>query len=181
MKSEDIDDKLFRYQLPKEEWLLNKYTEFEEFLSECKKKIEIEEYDIEINSVLLINIFVRIDERKDYFMYFHSDKDIMHMSLGKEIALEAYWISKYKPLRIKNLENEIEFTKKYKVSISDVIATMLIIGFLIDKKYELDSYFTPKKINTLIYDIFNRDMSKEAMIMYVESFLTEGEEGDETK
>lgn len=181
MKSEDIDEKLFRYQLPKEEWLLNKYTEFEEFLDECKKKIQIEEYDIEINHVLLLNVFVRIDERKDYFMYFHSDEDTMHMSLGKEIALEAYWISKYKPLRIKNFENEIEFTKKYKVSISDVIAAMLIIGFLIDKKYELDSYFTPKKIDTLIYDIFNRDMSKEAMIMYVESFLTEDEEEDETK
>lgn len=181
MKSENIDDKLFRYQLPREEWLLNKYAEFEEFLDECKKKIEIEEYDIEINHVLLLNVFVRIDERKDYFMYFHSDEDVMHMSLGKEIALEAYWISKYKPLKIKNLENEIEFTKKYKVSISDVIAAMLIIGFLIDKKHELDSYFTPKKIDTLMYDIFNRDMSKEAMIMYVESFLTEDEEEDETK
>lgn len=181
MKPKEIDEELFRYQLPEEQWLLNKYTEFEEFLEECKKKIEIEEYDIEINYVLLLNVFVRIDERKDYFMYFHSDEDTMHMSLGKEIALEAYWISKYKPLRIKNLDHEIEFTKKYKVSVSDVIAAMLIIGFLIDKKYELDSYFTPKKIDTLIYDIFNRDMSKEAMIMYVESFLTENEEEDETK
>lgn len=111
-------------------------------------------------------------------MYFHSEDDSMHMSLGKEIALEAYWISKYKPLRIKNYEDEIEFTKKYKVTISDVIAAMLIIGFLIDKNEELDSFFTPKKINTLIYDIFNGDISKEAMIMYVESFLTENSDED---
>lgn len=180
MKSEEIDEKRFRYQLPSEEWLINKYAEFEEFLVECKKKIEIEEYDIEINHVLLFNVFIRIDERKDYFMYFHSEEDTMHMSLGKEIALEAYWISKYKPFRIKDLNNEIEFVKKYRVSISDVIAAMLIIGFLIDKKDILDSYFTPKKINTLIYDLFNRDISKEAMIMYVESFLREDEEGNET-
>lgn len=181
MRSEEIAEELFRYQLPNDEWLLNKYVEFEEFLVVSKKKIEIEEYDIEINHVLLFNIFVRIDERKDYFMYFHSEADTMHMSLGKEIALEAYWISRYKPLRIKNLEQEIEFTKKYKVSINDVIAAMLIIGFLIDKDYGLDKYFTPKKIDTLVYDIFNRDISKEAMIMYVESFLAEDEEENETE
>lgn len=180
MKSEKIDETLFRYQLPNEEWLINKYAEFEEFLDECKKKIKIEEYDIEINHVLLFNIFVRIDERKDYFMYFHSEENTMHMSLGKEIALEAYWISKYKPFRIKNIKDEAEFTKKYKVSISDVIAAMLIIGFLIDKNVILDNYFTPKKINTLIYDLFNRDISKESMIMYVESFLTEDDEENET-
>lgn len=179
MRPKEIDEKLFRYQLPSEEWLVDKYTEFEEFLVECKKKIEIEEYDIEINHVLLFNVFVRIDERKDYFMYFHSEEDTMHMSLGKEIALEAYWISKYKPFRIKSLKDEAEFVKKYKVSISDVIAVMLIIGFLIDKRDILDSYFTPKKINTLIYDLFNRDISKEAMIMYVESFLMEDKGGNE--
>lgn len=41
MKPEEIDEELFRYQLPKEAWLLNKYTEFEEFLDECKKQREV--------------------------------------------------------------------------------------------------------------------------------------------
>lgn len=176
MRANTISEEDFRYHLPSDEWLLKKDSEFEEFLDECLKKLEIEEYDIEINHVLLLNIFVRIDERKDYFMYFHSEDDSMHMSLGKEIALEAYWVSKYQPVRIKHYEQEIEFTKKYKVTISDVIAAMLIIGFLIDKNEELDDFFTAKKINTLVYDIFNRDVSKEAMIMYVESFLREDDE-----
>lgn len=91
MRAITISEEDFRYQLPSNEWLLNKYDEFEEFVRECKKKLEIEEYDIEINHILLFNIFVRIDERKDYFMYFHSEDDSMHMSLGKEIALEAYY------------------------------------------------------------------------------------------
>ena len=176
MKSLKIAEEDFRYQLPEDEWLAKKIDEFEEFLEECKKKLELEKYEIEINHVLLINIFVRIDERKDYFMYFHSEDDSMHMSLGKEIALEAYWISKYKPLRMKRIDDEIDFTKKFKVTISDVVAAMLIIGFLIDKDITLDDYFTEKKINTFIYDIFNRDISKEAMIMYVESFLREEDE-----
>lgn len=176
MKSQKIAEEDFRYQLPKDEWLAKKIDEFEEFLEECKKKLEIEDLEIEINHVLLINIFVRIDERKDYFMYFHSEDDSMHMSLGKEIALEAYWISKYQPLRMKNFDDEIEFTKKFKVTISDVVAALLIIAFLIDKDEKLDEYFTEKKINTFIYDIFNRDISKEAMIMYVESFLDEDDE-----
>lgn len=171
MRPESIAEEKFRYQLPEDEWLLKKVEEFEDFIKECKKKLEIEKYIIQINYVLLLNIFVRIDERKDYFMYFHSEDDSMHMSLGKEIALEAYWISKYKPLRITEIDNEVEFTKKYKVTINDVIAAMLIVGFLIDNDKKLDGYFTAKKISTLVYDIFNRDISKEAMIMYVESFL----------
>lgn len=175
MIPEIIKEENFRYQLPNDDWLLKKTGEFEEILEECKKKLEIEDYEIEINYVLLLNVFVRIDERKDYFMYFHSEDDSMHMSLGKEIALEAYWFAKYQPLRIKDIEDEIEFTKRFKVTISNVLAAMLIIGFLIDKDKKLDAYFTAKKINTLIYDMFNRDISKEAMIMYVESFLNKEE------
>lgn len=171
MRAKSIAENEFRYQLPEDEWLIKKVEEFEEFLELCKKKLEIDSYSVEINHVLLLNVFVRIDERKDYFMYFHSEDDSMHMSLGKEIALEAYWISKYKPLRIAEIEDEVEFNKKYKATINDVIATLLIVGFLIDKDKKLDSYFTAKKINTLVYDMFNRDVSKEAMIMYVESFL----------
>lgn len=176
MKSLNINEDDFRYFLPEDEWLVNKLIEFESFLTECKRILEIEEVEIEINYVLMMNVFVRIDERKDYFMYFHSENDSMHMSLGKEIALEAYWLSKYQPLRIKDFEKEIDFTKQFKVTISDVIAAMLIIAFLTEYDESLNSFFDEKRINTLVYDIFNRDISKEAMIMYVESFLKEEEE-----
>lgn len=173
MIPETITEKSFRYTLPKDAWFFKKLEEFTNFLDECKKKLEMENYEIEINHVLLFNIFVRIDERKDYFMYFHSEEDSMHMSLGKEIALEAYWISKYKPLRLKNFQDEIDFSIKFKSTINDVIAVMLIIGFLIDKNEKLDEFFTAKRIDTFIYDMFNRDISKEAMIMYVESFFND--------
>ena len=175
MKPSSINENDFRYCLPEDEWLINKIVEFESFLTECKRILEIEEVEIEVNHVLMLNVFVRIDERKDYFMYFHSDNDSMHMSLGKEIALEAYWLSKYQPLRIKDFDEEIDFTKRFKVTVSDVVAALLIIAFLIEYKEELDVFFDEKRINTLIYDIFNRDISKEAMIMYVESFLKDEE------
>lgn len=172
MRSSSINQDDFIYHLPEDVWLFNKIEEFEAFLPECKRVLGIDKLEIEINHVLLINVFVRIDERKDYFMYFHSEKDYqMRMSLGKEIALEAYWISKYQPIRIKSIEDEIEFTMAYRVTISDVIAALLIIAFLVDYDKELDNFFDAKRINTLVYDIFNRDISKEAMIMYVESFL----------
>jgi len=178
MKSPEIDEKNFKYELPEDEWLASKIEEFEEFLEWCKEKLELGEFELEINHVLLINVFVRIDERKDYFMYFHSEGNPMHMSLEKEIALEAYWLSRYQPVRIKKIEDEIRFTKSFRVTISDVIATMLIVAFLVDKKESLDEYFTEKRINALIYNMFNRDISKEAMIMYVEAFLDEKAERD---
>ena len=180
MRSSSINQDDFIYFLPENEWLFKKIEEFEEFLPECQRILGIEELEIEVNHILLINVFVRIDERKDYFMYFHSVKDYsMRMSLGKEIALEAYWISKYQPIRLKNINDEIEFTISYRVTISDVIAALLIIAFLVDYDKELDVFFDAKRINTLIYDIFNRDISKEAMIMYVESFLKDDEEGED--
>ena len=55
---------------------------------------------IEVIESLIGYICKRVDQRKDYYLYYHSSKDnIMHMSHEKEMGLWAYWVSKYKPIR----------------------------------------------------------------------------------
>ena len=54
--------------------------------------------DIELNKMLLGEAVVRIDKRRDYFVIFHDETEINEV---KEAALWAYWIVKFKPIRIK--------------------------------------------------------------------------------
>lgn len=124
---------------------------------------------------MLCSVAIRVDERKDYYKYFHSTKEAtMKISRSKEIALLAYWIVKYKPFRIKSMGAEEEFYCTYRCSFNEVFAAMMIASFLVEVKVVQPDFFTANKLNTMLYDLFNRDISKEAMIMYVESFIPDG-------
>ena len=164
----------FRYELPPDEELIAQKHQFEDNINQVIKKLNIPEYQVDLNYPLLGSIIVRVDERKDYYKYFHSSEDqIMRISRGKEVALAAYWIVKYKPLRIRGIEAEERFYREFKCSFNEVFAAMLIISFVEEVSDCYDGFFTDGKISTLIYDLYNRDISKEAMIMYVESFVKE--------
>lgn len=178
MRPSCIDEKNFRYCLLSKEAVITNKREMEIFVTKLQKDLALEVYSIEVNYPLLCTVFIRVDERADYFMYFHSKEDAMHMSRGKEIALLAFWITKYKPFRLQTQKQEMDFFRNYRCSINEVIAVMLMASYLCKENAELKTYFSEKKINTLIYDMFNRDISKEALIMYVESHLPgESEQG----
>lgn len=171
MKPACISEEEFHYCLLSKEAVITSKREMDAFTDKVKEKLELDSYDIEINYPLLCTMFIRVDERADYFMYFHSKEEVMHMSRRKEIALQAFWISKYKPFRLRTVQQEAQFFRDYRCSINEVIAVMLMVGYLCEEDESLKMYFTAKKINTLIYDMFNRDISKEALIMYVDSYL----------
>lgn len=176
MRPACIDEKNFRYRLLSKQTVITNKREMVTFVSKVRKDLSLDAYNIEINYPLLCTIFIRVDERADYFMYFHSRERAMHMSRGKEIALLAFWITKYKPFRLETQEQESDFFRNYRCSINEVIAVMLMASYLCKKDVTLKTYFSEKRINTLIYDMFNRDLSKEALITYVESHLPEGNE-----
>ena len=173
MKPEGLDEKDFIYLPPTDTWLIKNKRDMEKFVTKCADKIKMESSEIETNYMILLNVFIRIDERADYYQYFHSKNEIMHMSTEKEVALAAYWIVKYKPFRLKSISKEEDFYYNYKCTINEVIAAMLIISYLCEKIPKLKDYYTENKINTLVYDLLNRDISKEALIMYVESYIKE--------
>lgn len=167
-----IDEKDFRYQIPLEEDLIQSKRKIDEIVAEYKSRLGLEAYEIEINYCLLCSIIIRIDERKDYYKHFHStDTKVMKISRGKENALLAYWVVKYKPFRVKNIADEEQFYLDYRCSFNEVFAAMTIASFIIEEGKVGKDFFTGKKINALLYDLFNRDVSKEAMIMFVEAFV----------
>ena len=171
MKPACIDEKDFRYCLPTKEAIITSKRKMVEFVFRMKQKLGLGTYEIEANYPLLCTIFIRVDERADYFMYFHSGEETMRMSKGKEIALLAFWITKYKPFFLQTRKQEADFFRDYRCSINEVIAVMLIASYLCREDESLKVYFSGKRLDTLIYDMFNRDISKEALIMYVESYL----------
>ena len=122
---------------------------------------------------IVCEIFKRIDQRADYYMYFHSDpKSPMKMSQTKETALMAFWILKYKPLSLPAYKANQLFIEK-NCTINEYFAVYCIASCACELSPRADilSCFTPKKINILVYNFMHRDISKEAMICYVDSLL----------
>lgn len=127
---------------------------------------------LEVNLPLIARISVRVDQRKDYYMYYHSTPDkIMRMSHEKELALWSYWVCKYKPIRFKNSRNDEHFFNDNGCTISDAFAAYIIISAVCGKKKKKAKYFTEDVVKNLYYELANRDLSKEAIISKVNDLL----------
>jgi hypothetical protein len=122
---------------------------------------------------LIQEIYKRIDQRADYYLYFHSDpKKPMKMSQTKEIALMAFWILKYKPLSLPVYKANQLFVDK-NCTINEYFAIYCIASCAkeLSPRDDIISYFSLKNIDVLVYSFMHRDISKEAMICYVDSLL----------
>lgn len=173
MISDSINENDFRYQIPSEADMIRKKRAIDDLVKSCCDRLEMD-VEVETNNCLLSNIIIRVDERKDYYQYFHStENSVMKISRGKEIALLAYWIVKYKPFRIKDILQEEQFYLDYKCSFNEVFAASIIMSFIVEETDIDEDFFTPIKLGTMVYDLFNRDISKEAMIMFVEAFISD--------
>ena len=127
---------------------------------------------IEANEPIISYICTRVDQRKDYYLYYHSTKDkIMHMCHEKEMGLWAYWVSKYKPIRFVDMVDDQRFFSQNGCTVSDAFAAYIIISMVCDSNNQRATYFTHKRVLDLYYDISNRDFSKEAMISRIEDLI----------
>jgi len=122
---------------------------------------------------LIQEIYRRIDQRADYYLYFHSNsKSPMKMSETKEIALMAFWILKYKPLSLPAHKANDLFIHK-NCTINEYFATFCIYTYakVYSPRDDIDSYFCQRNIDVIVYSFMHRDISKEAMICYVDSLM----------
>lgn len=122
---------------------------------------------------LIYEIYRRIDQRSDYYLYFHSDpQKPMEMSQAKEVALMAFWVIKYKPLSLPYHGLNRLFNKK-NCTINEFFAVFCVAACAkeLSPRKDIVSYFTPQNIDNLVYNFMHRDISKEAMICFVESLL----------
>ena len=164
MIPEKISEKDFQYRRLSNEKIKDFYEQFKELLSDFACTVE-QTGELEINLPIICRICIRVDQRKDYYMYYHSKSDkIMKMSHEKELALWAYWVCKYKPVRFKNSMDDEHFFNNNGCTISDAFASYIIISAVCAKKRKKAKYFTPSVVEDLYYDLANRDFSKEALI-----------------
>lgn len=119
-----------------------------------------------VNTLALREIVERVYQRKDYFCRYHSG---MLMSEFKEIGLNMFWISKFKPFCISGdgYEEELAF------NINDDFALFFMLTALenLAKKMKLEyssERLSGKLYNEILYSLCFRDLSKEALGIIVE-------------
>lgn len=168
-----IKEKDFRYhELPVSE--VKKFCEeFQDLLDDFALTIDVSpDFELEINAPALIHLCKRVDQRKDYFLYFHSSPNkMMNISQEKELALCAYWVCKYKVIRFVNLEDEARFFIDNGCTVSDAFAAYILISAVCNQNSARASYFTRKRVLDLFYDFTNRDFSKEAVMARIEDLI----------
>ncbi len=171
MKPNGIDEKDFNYNLLPPAQFLKFYDEFMAFLDQFALTIK-QHGDLVVNVPIIGRICVRVDQRKDYYLYYHStENNIMHMSQEKELALWAYWVSKYKPVRFENVSDEEVFFAENGCTVSDAFSSYIIISAVCSNNEAKVAYFTDKVVADLNYDLTNRDFSKEAIISKINDLI----------
>lgn len=169
-----ITEEQFRYQPLSAEELYELAKKIEESVEKYKKNLisVFGSIDIQINYPMLYRIFERIDQRRDYYLYFHSNHEhSMQMSQAKETALFSYWLIKYKPITCVEKFDEYNFFNNNGYTVNELFATFFLISFIIGLDEKNSQHFDLTTISTLTYSLSNREVSKEALILYVESFL----------
>ena len=168
MIPQNFNEKDFIYRPVSKEEKMAFRNEFYELLRDFALTINMSS-KIEANDVVISYICKRVDQRKDYYLYYHSSPDrIMHMSHEKEMGLWAYWVSKYKPLRFKDKTDDQRFFLQNGCTLSDAFAAYIIISIVCENNNSRAIYFTDKKVLELYYDFSHRDFSKEAIISRIE-------------
>lgn len=177
MIPEGYDEANFRYRPLSPEHIYDAVSEFEMNFKNYKKVMSswLEGYsnDFRLNFPMLYRIMERIDQRKDYYLYFHSNhKHIMRMSQAKEVALFCYWFLKYKPLSFDLAYDDAMFFADNGYTLNELYVAYVLITFIVGLDEKNEKFFNAASVATLTYSMTNREISKEAMILYVESFLT---------
>lgn len=131
-------------------------------------KIDAEHVFIDHDAVM--SVIVKVDQRRKYFNYFHQ----LEMSEYKEAALNCFWYIKFKPLSLGPRDFARSHPDVYN-SLNEQLGVYIIFvtlrAMLKAKKLSerpLDA-ISRKYVNELVYSFTYRDLSKESIILLVET------------
>ena len=134
------------------------------------KKNNYSSENLYLNKNIILEIIAKVDQRKKYFQYYHG----LDMSEFKEVSLIIFWYIKLKPISISNYDTSLRNKKEF-----DAINEKLALFYLL-RTYRkmLEKSHKPTKvlddlpeeyIREILYSFEFRDISKEALILLVES------------
>ena len=166
------------YQPPPPEETMNFLKNLDRYLALFLKESGILTEDVFVNRNLLIEVFNRVDQRSQYYRFFHSppNGDETIMSQIKEVALTCFWIIKYKPFYQTQLAAE-KYYRENTCTINEMLALYMLQSLMIQRasegeKEKLKSNFFTKENNyVIIHNFMHRDISKEAFILYFTSLV----------
>lgn len=165
-----MNNENFEYHPLSESELQAVWDKQKEFIEDFITSNKYDAESIYINKDAVLAIIVKIDQRRRYFEFFHH----LEMSEYKEAALNSFWYVKLHPVNFKGTVS-VEHQSQIYDSINEKLALYIIIKTLramLERKHlstkvldELPSSY----IDELIYTLTYRDISKEALIILVES------------
>ena len=157
--------KSYQYKEPSEDILFEEISHVCELLKDLVKRLGVIKFpeNISINDTLFSSLAIRIDKRRDYFLIFHKQT---HINEIKKAALYAYWILKFKPIRVVNIENN-ETIEKYN-HINEMFAAFIIFSAIREKTGK-NIKLSDEYVKELMYAFKYWDISKEALILIAET------------
>lgn len=165
-----MDNDLFQYPPLTEEELKEAWEKHSRLIESFIASNKYDLKNIVVDKSAVLSIITKVDQRKKYFNYFHH----LNMSEYKEAALNSFWYIRCHPLVICNPELVKNHPQEYDL-INEKIALYIILKTLrtmLETKHlstkQLDS-IPSKYICEIIYTFTYRDISKEALIILVES------------
>lgn len=157
-------EKVYRYVPLKQEIVFEKYERLKGMLKDYLETIEISEDDVCVNEYLVCHLLIRVDKRKEYFIIYHDETYINEI---KETALLAYWIIRFKPFTLVELNGN---DSKEKLRINEGFAAFLILGAIKGVKKK-DFKISKEHQKKLMYALKYWDISKEAMMLIAETLF----------
>lgn len=129
----------------------------------CNDLLENKDYYIHKRN--LFEIVIRLDKRRTYYYVFHQIADICEY---KEIGILAYWINTLKPFLVVNSSCPVYNSPNEMFSLYLILS---VLSKVFQKRFP-DKVFLMPDANTIqdyVYNFKYCDLSREAMIFFVET------------
>lgn len=123
----------------------------------------LDKSNIDINERNLSEVIERVNKRKYHYDIYHNMNELSEI---REIALLCYWIAKLKPFTV--LDNNSPLRNSANEFFC-VYLIMAIIEYLTEKAGKEFEMPSDSLIKDTVYVLKYRDLSKEAIILYVSS------------
>lgn len=163
-------DEGFKYIPLANDELQKLWTKHKQVIESFVEENAYDSKNIYINEKAVMSIIAKVDQRRKYFQYFHG----LEMSEYKEVALICFWYIKLHPICSVTKDIMEEDIAEFN-SINEKLAVYYLLvtfkAMLRNKKRSTDlvDSLPNEYIKELTYSFTYRDLSKEALILLVES------------
>ena len=160
----------FKYEPLSESELKNAWDKHKKIIESF---ISVNNYDISsiyINERIIMSVIAKVHQRRKYFEYFHK----LNMSEFKEVALICFWYIKLKPIcpvskdLIDKDNDYLDFINE-KLAVYYIITTLRCLLNSQGKSTQIIDNLSKNYIAELVYSFTYRDISKESLILIVET------------